>query len=78
MSALVQPVIGDTPSTEVELLRRQVNVLVQYVVDLQAAVAASSDYATLKTGVAAIDVDGLRTIELTVPVPLPPLLPTHG
>lgn len=78
MSALIQPVIGDTPSQEVELLRQQVNVLVAYVVALQAAVAGSSDYATLKTAIGAVDVSGLRTIALTrTPAPAP-RFPTHG
>lgn len=78
MSALVQPVIGDTPSEEVELLRRQHNVMVKYVTDLEAAVAAAADFAAFKTAVGLLDVTGFRTIALTRTVPLKGLFPTHG
>lgn len=73
-----QPVIADTPSQEVELMRVQLNNLMNYVNALQAAVAASTAYADLKTGIAAVDVTKLALIVPTKKIPPARRFPTHA
>lgn len=78
MAVTVQPVIGDSGSDEVELLRRQVNILVNFVDTLMTQIAGNANYTDFQTDMAAVDITDLREIALTRNIPLPRQFPTHG
>jgi hypothetical protein len=71
MAAPIQQVVGDLGSQEFLLVRRQVNLCVNTLLAIQAAVAASGTYAALQTAVAAIDMTALRQILETREPPSP-------